>query len=228
MQILFMLAQNAALKAAQTDLPLGKLVTAVQQRITSGTQYETYQQGLTTARQQKIQTFLTFNAGTSTGPIIEANHKTVNQIVLQMLLVDSLASSSLTALTAIAAQCPLSGGDAVYEARSIVSRLTGQEYDDVALCGSQRPGAGGREETSEIPTEVIVFPNPTTGYVSWIGVPEGKVTVRVFNALGQLQMERTSEDNALDLSVLNQGIYRLQLLSAEQKSLFNGSISLLK
>ncbi|MFN0175930.1 MAG: T9SS type A sorting domain-containing protein [Saprospiraceae bacterium] len=217
-----------SLRQSGASVDPGVYNTAVQQRIASGTQYETYQQGLTTARQQKIQTLLSFNAGTSTGPIIEANHKTVNQIVLQMLLVDSLASSNLTTLTAIAAQCPLSGGDAVYEARAIVSHLTGQEYDDVALCGSQRPGAGGREETSEIPAEVLVFPNPTTGYVSWLGIPEGKVTVRVFNALGQLQLERNSEDNAVDLSALNQGIYRLQILSSEQKILFNGSISLLK
>ena len=217
-----------SLRQSGASVDPGVYNTAIQQHITSGTQYETYQQGLTTARQQKIQTLLTFNAGTSTGPTIEANHKTVNQIVLQMLLVDSLASGNLSTLTAIAAQCPLSGGDAVYEARSIVSRLTGQEYDDVALCGSQRPGAGGRAETSEIPAEVLVFPNPTTGYVSWLGIPEGKITVRVFNTLGQLQLESISENNAIDLSALNQGVYRFQILSAEQKILFNGSISLLK
>jgi len=198
--------------------------TAVQQRITSGTQYQTYQQGLTTARQQKIQTLLTFNAGTSTGPIIEANHKTVNQIVLQMLLVDSLASSSLTALTAIAAQCPLSGGDAVYEARSIVARLTGQEYDDVALCGSQRPGAGGRDETSEIPMEVIVFPNPTTGQITWIGLEGQTVTVRVFNQLGQMVAERHTADNSLDLGALSEGVYHLQFSNLEQTMLLNKSI----
>ncbi|MFN0175928.1 MAG: T9SS type A sorting domain-containing protein [Saprospiraceae bacterium] len=277
MQILFMLAQNAAFKTAQTNLPLGKLAyiseekaklctlssteqstldtywadliskisalrnldslrqsgasvnpnayaTALQQRISAGTQYDTYQQGLTTARQQKIQTLLSFNAGISTGPIIEANHKTVNQIVLQMLLVDSLASGSLTTLTAIAAQCPLFGGDAVYEARAIVSRLTGQEYDDVALCGSLRPGAGGREETSEIPTEVIVFPNPTTGQISWIGLEEQTVTVRVFNQLGQMVAERNTAENSLDLGALPEGVYHLQFSALEHTVLLNKSI----
>ena len=198
--------------------------TAVQQRITSGTQYQTYQQGLTTARQQKIQTLLTFNAGTSTGPIIETNHKTINQIVLQMLLVDSLASSDLTALNAIAAQCPLSGGDAVYEARSIVSRLTGQEYDDVALCGSQRPGAGGREDTSEIPTDLLVFPNPTTGQISWLGLEGQTVTVRVFNQLGQMVAERNTSENSLDLGVLPEGVYHLQFSTLEHTLLLNKSI----
>jgi hypothetical protein len=89
----------------------------------------------------------------------------------------------------------------------------------VSTVGSSSPEGAG---------EVAVFPNPTTGYVSWLGIPEGKVTVRVFNALGQLQLERNSEDTAVDLSALNQGVYRLQILSAEQKILFNGSISLLK
>lgn len=56
---------------------------------------------------------------------------------------------------------------------------------------------------------VRIYPNPTTGEV-FLPVP-GEVLVRVFDNVGQLQMEKTVSDNRLNLAQLQPGIYRLQL-----------------
>jgi hypothetical protein len=132
-------------------------------------------------------------------------------------------------LTAIADQCPLEGGDAVYEARAVVAYLTGQEFDDYQLCDSgernQRIKPSVKVESLD---NIIVYPNPTTGQVFWTTLQGEPVTVRVFNSLGQLQIEKSTTDNRMDLSALSQGMYHLQILSPAQTVLFSGNISLLK
>jgi hypothetical protein len=57
--------------------------------------------------------------------------------------------------------------------------------------------------------QMKIYPNPTTGEV-FLSV-SGEVLVRVFNNIGQLQMEKAVSDNRLDLSQLQPGVYRLQL-----------------
>jgi hypothetical protein len=208
----------------------GQYNTLVQQSAVTRTQFEQYLESLETARQQKVQNLLTLNSAVSTSLVPDANHKTVNGIMLNMLANEGeFASTDLTTLTAIADQCPLEGGDAVYEARAVVAYLTGQEFDDYQLCDSgernQRIKPSVKVESLD---NIIVYPNPTTGQVFWTTLQGEPVTVRVFNSLGQLQIEKSTTDNRMDLSALSQGMYHLQILSPAQTVLFSGNISLLK
>jgi hypothetical protein len=118
-------------------------------------------------------------------------------------------------LTAIADQCPLEGGDAVYEARAVVAYLTGQEFDDYQLCDSgERQQRAKRQNTTEAAKDIAIYPNPTTGDV-FFTVP-GEILVRVFNELGQIKLEKAVTDGRISLAQLQPGVYRLQLFREGQ------------
>ena len=85
----------------------------------------------------------------------------------------------------------------------------------VSTVGSSSPERAG---------EVVVFPNPTIGQISWLGLEGQTVTVRVFNQLGQMVAERNTSENSLDLGVLPEGVYHLQFSTLEHTLLLNKSI----
>lgn len=150
------------------------------------------------------------NTAVTTSLLPDANHKTVNGILFNLLLSDTLATGDLSTLTSIAQQCPLEGGDAVYEARAFVSYYTGADYDDFELCAPAQPRRPKTvDHTSGLVENLAIYPNPTTGDV-FIST-SGEVLARVFNHTGQLQMEKVLTDNRLNLSQLQPGVYRLQL-----------------
>lgn len=80
------------------------------------------------------------NAAIATGDHIEANNKTVNEVHLATLAknITDFTPAQAEALLAVADQCPLSGGNAVFRARSLYSLIDdAHEYDDAALCLQQ-------------------------------------------------------------------------------------------
>ena len=76
---------------------------------------------------------------------------------------------------------------------------------------------------------ISLFPNPTTGKVSWNDMDTGPVLLRVFNALGQLQGETIVDDSTSDLSHLQEGLYYVQLISlSDNKLLTNQKLIIIK
>lgn len=213
--------QNTDLRHLDSLLAAGSPVNAaqyaalVQQRATTGTDYAAFQQTQTQARQQRIQNLLQINASVSGTQVWVTNHKTVNTIVLNYLLSDSLAVGNLATLTAIASQCPLTGGDAVYEARTFVAHLTGADFDDRVLC----QGIGARSQPEQVAAQmaeqVVLYPNPTTGEVFWTGTGEQDVLVKVFNLTGQVVAEANSPNRHISLGKLADGLYLVQLLATD-------------
>lgn len=222
------LRQLDSLRQAGTTVSQSQYDSRVQQSATAQAQYDQYMAGLKPARQQKIQDLLTLNAAVTTSLTPDANHKTVNGIVLNLLYSDTLASGNLATLEAIAGQCPLEGGDAVYEARSIVSHFTGRSYDDLAICesGEREQRQDAAQELSDGP--IVLYPNPTTGQVYWSGLNNQAVVLRVFNVLGQLQSEQTVNDNQADLGQLPEGLYALQLFAADNTLLASQKVQIVK
>ncbi len=186
------------------------------QRSGTQAQYDQYAAGLKTARLQTLQNLLQFNAGaTAAGSAPAANHKILNGIVLTMLANDGeWAPADIAAITLIAEQCPLEGGDAVYEARAVIVHLSGQEFDDYELCNTGQRNARERDGNISREGDISVFPNPTTGIV-YLSTPD-RALVRVFNNIGQLQLQSEVTDGRLDISQLQQGMYRLQIFREGQ------------
>jgi len=210
--------------AGDTTISHGQYDTVVQFGVAALSQYALYLDTLAMGRSVKIQNLIALNAAVSTTLAPDDNHKTVNNIVLNFLLTDTLASGDLTTLEGIAEQCPLEGGDAVYEARAFVSYYTGTDYNDFDLCAPPQPRQKQVNGKSSGIKDITLYPNPTTGEV-FLSV-SGEVQVRVFNNIGQLQMEKTVADNRLNLSQLQPGVYRLQLFR-EGRMLTTQSVILL-
>ncbi|MFN4254401.1 MAG: T9SS type A sorting domain-containing protein [Saprospiraceae bacterium] len=166
-------------------------------------------------RAGQISTLLILNAAVSDTSVWVQNHKAVNHILLTATLEEEITTGQLDTLTDIANQCPLLGGDAVYEARSVVSYLTGVSFDDDSLC---QQAAANRSATPEaarqLGSSVVLFPNPTTGKVYWFGLQGRLVDVKVYDRLGRLMLERNTDEPSLDLSALPSGTYRVSIFEA--------------
>lgn len=123
----------------------------------------------------------------------EENHRIVAELLLDKLAEGRIQfdSTEVAALTAIASQCPLSGGDAVFEARALLG-LDG--FDDADLCNYSQSAAGRAEELPVKSGVLKALPNPSNGDFT-LQLPyklEKGVTARlnVFDQLGRLALTR--------------------------------------
>ncbi|MBK8499186.1 MAG: right-handed parallel beta-helix repeat-containing protein [Flavobacteriales bacterium] len=109
------------------------------------------------------------NAGIAAGELIEANHKTVHDVYLNTLARDitEFTAAQADALFAVANQCPLTGGNAVFRARSLYSLIDdAQEYDDALLCLQQ--GLITKHLRDVVPNHCTVVPNPACDYATLV------------------------------------------------------------
>lgn len=153
---------------------------------------------------------------------IEQNEKTVHEIYLKTVAQNILSytEAQLTALYAIAQQCPFSGGMAVYQARTMLG-LGGDQlaYDDQTNC-SLGFYKKGEEEDEVANPEMIkgvavlsVFPNPADDQITiYHNIADGKtVEINVINTLGQTvhtQLVNWSEfSSTIDVSRWATGLY---------------------
>ena len=67
----------------------------------------------------------------------------------------------------------------------------------------------------EKPNRIRVFPNPTAGLVRWESQDLENETVRVYNLLGQLVLEKKAVENQLDLTGFSAGVYLLEFKVGE-------------
>jgi hypothetical protein len=125
----------------------------------------------------------------------------------------------LATLEAIAETCPLEGGDAVYEARALVAHLTGASYDDTDLCAVSAERSQAEKQKAPHTEAIVLYPNPTTGLLTWRGTSNQPVLLRLYSSTGQLQMEQTLTGSAVQIGHLLDGLYQVQLFDAQSKSL---------
>ena len=153
---------------------------------------------------------LALNSTLSIGHQYCVNHKFCNGVIAACL--DSIESEidpgTLLILKAIADECPLVGGPAVYHARALVEMVEpGRAYED--LCEDifqgqpQAPEAGFDSAQPDKQERVTVYPNPARGTAFFKGIGS-EVTIRVFDLLGNeeisfiLDKQSTHEVNISD------------------------------
>lgn len=101
------------------------------------------------------------NAAVQASELIEDNLKQVNELYLATIAVDTggFTPTQAGALLAIAAQCPMIGGNAVFKARALYGLIDpAQEYDDALLC--QPFGIDVKRFAGADQNEIVVVPNP--------------------------------------------------------------------
>jgi hypothetical protein len=144
--------------------------------------------------------------------LYEANEQAFNTLAIKAAAsIDSLSGSELSALFSLANQCPLSGGDAVFRARSLY-RLADPTYrfDNAALC---QPSAALRAPEAAAPLDFKLFPNPTFGLtvLEFSTSIAGSVNVTLYSLQGQPVLQQTAGEGAqhiiLETAVLPGGTY---------------------
>ncbi|MEL7248299.1 MAG: T9SS type A sorting domain-containing protein [Bacteroidota bacterium] len=92
----------------------------------------------------------------------------------------------------------------------------------IATISGNATGCASREEVEMacvvstvdmLPTDIELFPNPTSGRLQWRNVVAERV--EVFTAQGQRVMDDTNPGQELDLSGLTAGVYVLHLVAAD-------------
>jgi hypothetical protein len=166
----------------------------------------------------------------------EENHRIVREILLDKLAEGYLALDSLETvqLEAIASQCPLSGGDAVFEARALLNKGV---YDDAALCnGGGQSSSSKKLDKPKGNTEMLrAVPNPATNSFSLVfpkPVENGATAqILIFDQLGREMLNLSISGPAIivevEASAWPSGIYGCALV-LESGELFTTFISIQK
>src|SRR5690606_31880998 len=129
------------------------------------------------------------------------NQKRVNDIFLATIALDSfeLSTSHIAALDSIAWQCPWSGGDAVFQARGMLSIVRDTVYNDSLLCAQQQQYKLAGEGSPA--GKLKIYPNPADEVMTIeIGEIEN-ATLRIFNGVGRIHYETkiTAAQQTLDI-----------------------------
>lgn len=166
--------------------------------------------------------------------LIEQNAKAVNQIYLATIGRSGedvqFDATQAANLLYIAGQCPLVGGNPVYQARSLYSLVDDQaEFDDALICMAAGYVVKSLEETAP---SVTVYPNPNrTGqqFFEFKGLldEEAVITVQLFDAQGRqiLDQRLAGAKESVDVSGLAQGLYNW-VISIDGRLLSHGKVTI--
>jgi len=178
--------------------------------------YRSYLMGVEQNQTNEIGALLNANASLSTYLVPQANEKTLNRVILENHLWEgsSLVAADATALHLIAAQCPLSGGFAVYQARGFLTALgADQNWNDAINCTPVSEGRGNERGQISGINVLTVYPNPANQIIMVSGfAPNGiEKTFEMYTTTGQkvLEISVKADQTSIDISTagLKNGLY---------------------
>jgi hypothetical protein len=166
---------------------------------------ETYAELISQERNQKANLILDLNSAVSDADVIEANHKVVNEIAVWLILEGrNLNSSEVETLLNIAQQCPLTGGDAVFEARGLLNSRF--EFEDEAACiPSENQDRGVKLDMGKS----VIVPNPAISEIQILG-HAGK-HYQITDAYGRVKQQGILSNEVIFLNQLASGVYTITL-----------------
>jgi Secretion system C-terminal sorting domain len=205
---------------------------------TLGLQSEKVHASVSIWKKAELEKLASKNKRISAFNMLEDNQKQVNQIKIETTLADAttLTASQIETLERIAGQCPLSGGDAVFEARSLLSISKEVYYDDEKLCKNQN------QLVENVPISKTVRPlsnsglsiSPNPAYnvlsVSFEGKIDDKGQMMIVNSLGKaLKVNNVNANQvySIDVSDIPNGLYTL-LIKIEGAATKTTQVSIIK
>lgn len=172
----------------------------------------------------------TLNSSITPINTIEQNQQLVNSVYLSTLgsRVDTLNTSQYDTLVSVATQCPVEGGDAVFEARGLLNRLLNTSYiiSDSCLNDSASGHAPHKRPARialGINIQAKVYPNPANTLLNVeVSLQAGQIAYfELYNNLGQLIMDKTlnSQLTSLPVTDLSSGIYYYRIIGQDGSTL---------
>jgi Secretion system C-terminal sorting domain len=155
------------------------------------TELKTLDEQVATQRKAQAAVLDAANAGITVQGIYEQNQKSVNDLFLNAQAKDVFGFdvAEKSSLQSIAHQCPLMGGNAVYQARTLLALSDPlATYDDANACmvyGIQ----WRRAESTPVAAAFKVYPNPVTDgriILEWDAKLEGDGSVQILDMMGRV------------------------------------------
>lgn len=183
--------------------------------------------GIKSQRASNVEILQSNNASIVTDYGYEQNEKDFHQIFIATVGSgsDDFTAFQIEALTSIANQCPATGGNAVFKARSLLAAASQieQSYDDVQLCGPKllKGNAVLLDYTDSNPS-VSLFPNPGKDKLTlkWQSLDGTVGAVTLTDIMGRIVLKSSLDVKAgileLNLSALEPGIYTCKILVDEK------------
>jgi len=142
---------------------------------------------------------------------VEANLQTAAQGFLTYLITDTLTPTQVATVRVLANKCPDWDGDAVYEARALLSMYdtAGTVYSDSCHSGGgHRPIKNNSTETSLSTATFNLYPNPNNGNFTLqydLGT-NSSGNVKIYNTLGEMVGEYTLDNSEGKMNISNSGL----------------------
>jgi hypothetical protein len=173
---------------------------------------EVMQSGLQDARRGKAAQIQFLNNAIAIESVIENNHKLINHIALSLLIEQREANGDeLDQLKQIAKQCPLTGGDAVFEARGMLGDLI--EIDDDLLCA---PELNRQQQSKPIDLQVSALqPNPASGFIR-LHKQTGK-NYQITNQYGVVVAQGVLNSEYVETAAYASGIYFITISDTKSR-----------
>ncbi|HOZ41524.1 MAG TPA: hypothetical protein PLL25_12015 [Flavobacteriales bacterium] len=159
------------------------------------------------------------NAAIGATELTETNYKTVNAIYLSTVAkdVEGFTAQQAQDLLAVADQCPLIGGNAVFQARALYYAIDPeQEFDDPALC--LQHGLVTKSLKQPVVNALNMVPNPAMDEVTLVltSALEEAGTLLICNAQGaevlRLRVPKDQQRTAVSVATLAHGVYHYRVL----------------
>ena len=205
---------------------------------------ETILTTLASARKVKVTVTKQNNTAVYTNTVFEDNQRTVNDIYLNTIASTedvTVSETQAAILEYIAGQCPLTGGNAVFQARALYALVSEKDFDDEILCGGNAPMEafiGYDEEVSIFPEDskeeiesvqsFLVYPNPANDeIIIEFSLDSKPKLIVLFDAFGKQVYKIIPDESGshiINTSDVNSGIYFLKLFIEGKRTDFTKKI----
>ncbi len=210
----------AATNPADSALLMQKRVAKVQEvGLVAGNMFALYE-NLSIEKANGIEAVISNNHALPETLVPEQNRKQVNDVFLNTVVkgIYELTDEQFHTIANIAGQCPFTGGDAVYLARSLYELKEEGDFDDEALCAEVegRSVAAPGQPFKLTSPGVLIFPNPGKQQLNFaFPRDEGYMSIEFIDLAGhsckKIALPVGVESFVADVSDLKGGMYFCQI-----------------
>lgn len=184
------------------------------------------------------------NMNSSTANDIEQNQKDVNTQLLNKLIYSQYqySDSEVELVETIAHKCPLTDGNAVYQARTLLQTIKQQYMLFTDSCNSDKPNGARMEHTDDegntiteqLYNNFVLYPNPNNGNMQLLYSvkPETQAIIMIYDIAGKQLYAQKLEVNTnlitLNLDALSDGIYYYKIISTQNEVLKSDKLIIIK
>ena len=164
----------------------------------------------------KMQAAQTANNAIPVTAVYEVNAKTVNGLVIDLALYGTLSEAQVNTLKSTAAQCPRTGGMAVYKARGILPDCEMETISE-ALCYPSEERTGQLADV-RLAEDVSIMPNPNRGEFLIRANNLLGSRISIYDVLGNLVAEQRVNEETPACSIardLKPGTYFCRISGAD-------------